>query len=154
MKLIRTNAVFSKIALVSCFCVENILSGKIPENIPKVLFSQKTHGARRRGAEGPGVGQKGPRRGPRPGRAWVASGRLRHLLGLPFRLYDLRDEKYRGGSEIFTKQVRCAATTRNPIPGTRNSVLAPYRDGETEEIIAIIITNASTSTIHDSPSHV
>src|SRR3954451_17417186 len=110
----RTNAVFSRIDLVSCFCAENQLSGKIPENIPKVLFSQKTHGARRRGAEGPVVGQTGPRRGPRPGRAWVASGRLRHLLGLPFRLYDLHDEKYRGDSELFAKQVRCAATTRNP----------------------------------------
>src|SRR3954447_16944781 len=150
----RTNAVFSRISLVSCFCAENQLLGKIPENIPKVLFSQKTHGARRRGAEGPGVGQTGPRRGPRPGCAWVVSGRLQHLLGLPFRLYDLRDEKSRGGSELFAKQVRCASTTRNPISGTRNSVLAPYGDGETEEIIAIIITNASTSTIHDSPSHV
>src|SRR3954467_2411602 len=153
MKLIRTNAVFSRIALVSCFCAENQLSGKIPENIRKVLFSRKTHGARRRGEEGPRVGQTRPRRGPRPGHAWVASGRLRHLLGLPVRLYDLRDEKYPGGSELFAKQVRCAATTRNPTPGTRNSVLAPCRDGETEEIIAIIITNASTSTIHDSPSH-
>src|SRR3954463_8324732 len=63
MKLIRTNIVFSRIALVSYFCAE-ILSGKIPENIPKVLFSQKTHGARRGGAEDPGVGQTGPKRGP------------------------------------------------------------------------------------------
>jgi hypothetical protein len=37
---------------------------------------------------------------------------------------------------------------------TRNSVLAPCRDGELEEIIAIIITDASPSTIHDSPIHV
>src|SRR3954465_14032617 len=117
MKLIQTNAVFSRISLVSCFCAENQLSGKIPENIPKVLFSQKTHGARRRGAEGPGVGQTAPRCGPRPCRAWVASGHLRHLLGLPFRLYDLRDEKSRGVSELFAKQVRCAATTRNLFRG-------------------------------------
>src|SRR3954468_3821558 len=80
----RTNAVFSRIALVPCFCAENQLSGKIPENIAKVLLSQKTQGARRRGAEGPGVGQTGPRRGPRPGRAWVASGRLQHLSASPF----------------------------------------------------------------------
>src|SRR3954469_18522915 len=99
MKLTRTNTVFSRIALVSCFCAENQLSGKIPENIPKVLFSQKTHGARRRGAEGPGVGQTGPRCGPRPGRAWVASGLLLNLLALPFRLYELRDEKSGAGSE-------------------------------------------------------
>src|SRR4051812_42789654 len=63
MKLIRTNAVFSRIALVSCFCAEIQLSEKIPENIPNVLFSQETHGARRGGAEDPGVGQTWPRRG-------------------------------------------------------------------------------------------
>jgi hypothetical protein len=45
---------------------------------------------------------------------------------------------------------------QHPKPrfGTRNSVLAPYRDGELEEIITIIITDASPSTIHDSPIHV
>jgi hypothetical protein len=37
---------------------------------------------------------------------------------------------------------------------TRNSVLAPYRDGDLEEIIAIIITDVSLLTIHDSPIHV
>jgi hypothetical protein len=37
---------------------------------------------------------------------------------------------------------------------TRNSVLAPCRDGDLEEIIAIIITDVSPSTIHDSPVHV
>ena len=88
----------------------------------------------------------------RSGRAWLTSGRLQHLLGLPFRLYDVRDVNPTGGLKLYEKEVRYAATTRNPIPGTRNSVLAPCRDGETEDIIAIIVTNASTSTIHDSPS--
>jgi hypothetical protein len=37
---------------------------------------------------------------------------------------------------------------------TRNSVLAPCRDGDLEEIIAIIITDICPSTIHDSPIHV
>jgi hypothetical protein len=37
---------------------------------------------------------------------------------------------------------------------TRNFILAPCRDGVLEEIIAIIITDASPSTIHDSPIHV
>src|SRR3954454_4140906 len=64
MKLIRTNNVFSRIALMCYFCAEIQLSGKIPENIPKVLFSQENHGARRGGAEDPGVGQTWPRRGP------------------------------------------------------------------------------------------
>ena len=54
---------------------------------------------------------------------------------------------------FFQKEFRYAATTENPNPGIRNSVLAPCRDGELEETIAII-TNASTSTIHDAPSHV
>jgi hypothetical protein len=43
----RTNAVFSRIALVSYFCAEIQLLEKIPENIAKILFYQKTHGARR-----------------------------------------------------------------------------------------------------------
>src|SRR3954453_18370708 len=64
MKIIRTYAVFSRIALVSCFCAEIQLSGKILENIPKVLFSQETHGARRGGAEDPGVAQTWPMHGP------------------------------------------------------------------------------------------
>ena len=91
---------------------------------------------------------------PRLGRAWPVYGGLWHLLGLPSRLYDPRDVKLEGGSKLFQKEVRYAATTRNPIPGTRSSVLAPCRDGELEEIIAIIITDSSTSTIHDSPIHV
>jgi hypothetical protein len=32
---------------MSCFCVEIQLSGKIPENIAKILLYQKTHEARR-----------------------------------------------------------------------------------------------------------
>jgi hypothetical protein len=43
---------------------------------------------------------------------------------------------------------------QKPQFGTRNSVLAPCRDNELEEIIAIIITDASPSTINDSPIHV
>jgi hypothetical protein len=37
---------------------------------------------------------------------------------------------------------------------TRNSILAPCRDGDLEEIFITIITDASPSTIHDSPIHV
>jgi hypothetical protein len=43
---------------------------------------------------------------------------------------------------------------QKPRFGIKNSVLAPCRDGELEEIIAIIIIDASLSTIHDSPIHV
>jgi hypothetical protein len=37
---------------------------------------------------------------------------------------------------------------------TKNSILAPYRDGDLEEIFITIITDVSPSTIHDSPIHV
>jgi hypothetical protein len=55
IQLTRTNAVFSKITLVSCFCAEIRLLGKILENTAKFLFYQKTHGARRRDGEGLGA---------------------------------------------------------------------------------------------------
>jgi hypothetical protein len=51
MQLTRTNAVFSRVALRSCFYAEIRLSGKIPENTGKFLFYQKTHGARREDGE-------------------------------------------------------------------------------------------------------
>jgi hypothetical protein len=54
MQLTQTNVVFSRIALVFCFCAEIQLSVKIRENIAKILFHQKTHGARRRDGEGLG----------------------------------------------------------------------------------------------------
>jgi hypothetical protein len=54
IQLTRTNAVFSRIALVSCFCAEIWLLGKIPEDTIKFLFYQETHGARRRDEEGLG----------------------------------------------------------------------------------------------------
>jgi hypothetical protein len=56
MQLTRTNAVFSRIALVSRFCAEIQLSAKIREKSAKILFHQKTHGARRRdGGEARGL---------------------------------------------------------------------------------------------------
>jgi hypothetical protein len=55
IQLIWTNAVFSRIALVSHFCAEIQLSVKIRENIAKFLFHQKTHGARRRDGDGQGA---------------------------------------------------------------------------------------------------
>jgi hypothetical protein len=54
IQLTRTNAVFSRIALVSCFYAEIRLLGKIVENTAKFIFYQKTHGARRRDGEGLG----------------------------------------------------------------------------------------------------
>jgi hypothetical protein len=51
--LTQTNAVFSRIALISRFCAKIQLSGKIPKNTAKILFYQKTYGARIRDREGP-----------------------------------------------------------------------------------------------------
>jgi hypothetical protein len=45
----------------------------------------------------------------------------------------------------------CATTTRNRNSEPENSILAPCRDKDLEEIIAIIIIDVSPSTIHDSP---
>jgi hypothetical protein len=65
MQLTQTNAVFSRIALVSRFCAEIQLSVKIWENIAKIIFHQKTHGARRR--DGEGLGGRHTTRGHGPG---------------------------------------------------------------------------------------
>src|SRR5215203_6444046 len=74
--LTRTNAVFSRIALVSRFCAEIQLSGKSSEFMRKVLFSQNIDGARRASQ----VGARGPhtlgRRGPGGGRAALLCGCL------------------------------------------------------------------------------
>ena len=42
-----------------------------------------------------------------------------------------------------------SAAIANPLLGVRNSALAPCRDGDLEKVVAIIITNASPSTIHE-----
>jgi hypothetical protein len=64
IQLTRTDAVFSRIALVSCFCAEIQLPVKIREKSPKIIFHQKTHGARiRDGEEARGTVTRG-RRGP------------------------------------------------------------------------------------------
>jgi hypothetical protein len=55
---------------------------------------------------------------------------------------------------FFPDRVPLHRHQQKPRFGTRNSILAPCRDGDLEEIIAIIITDASPSTIHDSPINV
>src|SRR3954462_14051977 len=70
IKLTRTNAVFSRIALVSSLCAETRLSGKYETNIYKVFLDQKNHGARRKSAEGPRGAHTCARRAPTLGRAW------------------------------------------------------------------------------------
>jgi hypothetical protein len=94
------NAVFSRIALMSCFCAEIQLSGKNPENTSKVLFYQKTHGARRR--DGEGLGATSPPGG--VAQAWPHQGVVRPPQLPPRSLlsptYTLRPETI-GGSAFF-----------------------------------------------------
>ena len=132
MQLMRTNAVFSRIALVSRFCAENQFSRKILENMPKILFYPKTHGAGRVDAGEPRRAHTPPQARARPGRAWGRCGRLRTPLDLSFGLYIAYTLKQTGGSTFSRKEFRFAARERDSVSATRNSVLAPCRDGELE----------------------
>ena len=105
----------------------------------KSLFYQKTHEDRRRDEDGP-RGAHATWRRPPLGRAVAWCGRLGHPLAPPFLLLKALDVKTPCGSTFFHEEFRSSAATKNPNSGTRNSVLAPCRDGELEEIIAIIIT--------------
>ena len=128
---------------------ESQLSGKTPEKIANLLFYQKTHGARRGVEDGPRVAQTTWWRGLATEETYFAN-----LPESPFRLLNPSDLKTSGGHPLHPETSPYAATIAKPISGTRNSVLALRRDGELEEIIAIIITDTSPSTIHDSPIHV
>jgi hypothetical protein len=114
MQLTWTNSVFSRIALVSRFCVEIQLSGKIPKNIAKILFYQKTHGARRGNKERQGAGLTTRGRGPAlavPTCGEAASA----IASTPrsFRLHIPSDLKGAGVRRFSQIDFRCAATIRN-----------------------------------------
>jgi hypothetical protein len=68
-------------------------------------------------------------------------------------LFTLRPETI-GGWAFFPDRVLLRRHHQKPRFGTRNSILAPCRDGDLEEIFIIIITDVSPSNIHDSPIHV
>ncbi|KAK1695297.1 hypothetical protein QYE76_011994 [Lolium multiflorum] len=126
------------------------LSGKSPEFISKVLFFQKIYGARRASLvrlEAPHTLGRRAQEGRAAPRVASSAG-LRRLSGL-FKGFDLktRDEKSK------SQKLQNAAAVAKLRLGTKNSVLAPP-DGELEEIIAIITTDASPSTINVSPIHV
>ena len=87
-------------------------------------------------------------------RAHLGCGHLGQPPTLPFGLLKPLDLKTPGERQFFHDEFRSSAATENPNSEIRNSILAPCRDGELEEIFAIIITDASPSTIHDSPIHV
>jgi hypothetical protein len=120
----------------------------------KVLFFQKNYGAIRASQ----VEARGPhttgRRGPGGGRAALLCGRLGWPLTPPSGLLKGFDLKTRDEKSKSRETIQYAATVAKLRLGTRNSVLALRRDGELEEIIAIITTDASPSTSHVSPIHV
>jgi hypothetical protein len=138
---------------VSCFCAEIELSWKIPENIAKFLFYQKTHGARRRDEDG--LGGRLTTRWRSPGLAAPGGGETTPAASssLPFAYIYFRPETI-GGLAFFLDRLPLHRHHQKPRFGTRNSILAPCRDGALEEIFITIITDVSPSTIHDSPIHV
>ena len=104
MQLTRTNAVFSRTALVSRFCAEIQLSGKSSEFMRKVLFFQKTDGARRASqveARGPHTvgrhGPGGPASGPRGPVVWPPRPASDALLRT---IYRPRPKNARGEVEV------------------------------------------------------
>ena len=136
------------------FVQKSQLSRKTPKTIAIVIFHRKTHRARR------GVGEATPGSHAIAGRGWgwgraqVWRGHLGRPPTLPFGLYIALDLNIEGGSTIFRETHPRSAAAAISIPGIRSSILAPCRDGDSEEIITIVITTASPSTINDSPIHV
>ena len=118
------------------------------------ITHRKTHGAER----GHGVVARGNHtlagRGQGWARAHLGCGHLGQPPTLPFGLLMALDLKSDGGSTIFHKTHLCSAADVISISGIRSSVLAPCRDGDSEEIITIVIIIVSPSTIHDFPIHV
>ena len=118
------------------------------------LFSQKTYGAGIRDGGGPRGAHTIRRRGGPLGRAALWWRRLSQPPTLPFGLLKAPDLKTHGGSTNFPEDIQNSAVVVKLNLGIRNSILAPCRDGELEEIIAIITTDASPSTIYVFPIHV
>ena len=113
IQLTWTDAIFNRITLVSSFCAENQLSGKIPENMPKIIFHQKIHGARRRDGEGAWGGHIHARCGwalPAPGGAATPGTPSVSLCAYKFPL-DLKTE----GSSIVSRK----SSATPPPPETK-----------------------------------
>jgi hypothetical protein len=113
----RTNAVFSRIALVSRFCAESQLSGKTPEKVANLLFYQKTHGARRGSQDGPGVGQLIGRRGPSPAAPPHEYGAPDSDSSPPFDYITYSDLKRQGVVHFIQKHHRTPPPSRNLFRG-------------------------------------
>ena len=113
MQLTRTNAVFSRIALVSSFCAEIQLSVKILEIWQKSYFARRLtepEDETEKSHEGPTPGLGAAQARPRLGVVWPPPTSFRPLL----LLYDAPWPKNRGRSTFFQREFRFAAATRNP----------------------------------------
>ena len=154
MQLTQTNAVFSRIALVSSFVQKNQLSGKTPIFIGIIVPHRETHGTKR----GDGVVARGNHTLAGCGQGWacalIGCGHLSHPPTLPFGLLKALDLIIDRGFVILRETHLRSAADAISIPRIRSSVLAPCRDGDSEEIITIVIIIVSPSTIHDFPIHV
>jgi hypothetical protein len=123
--------------------------GKIIKNpiSPEDPWSQKKR--RRGGSRAPHT--LGAR--PSPGRAHLVWGCLGRPLDLSFRLHIPPDSIISGRRHFYPDRLPLRRRHQKPRFGTRNSVLAPCRDGDLEEIFITIIIDVTPSTIHDSPIH-
>jgi hypothetical protein len=122
-------------------------------------ISQKSYFARRP-MEPEGETKRGSELGSPPGgaaQAWTRPPVVRPARPSPRPLlppiYTLWPERS-GGSVFFPDRLPLRHRHQKPRFETRNSVLAPCRDGDLEEIFITIITDVSPSTIHDFPIYV
>ena len=133
---------------------KNQLSGKTPIFIGIIIIHRKTHGTKR----GDRVAARGDHTLAGRGQGWARAhlwcGYLGHPPTLPFGLLKPLDLIFDGGFIILRETHLRSAADAISISGIRSSVLAPCRDGDSEEIITIVIITASPSTIHDFPIHV
>jgi hypothetical protein len=113
MQLTRTDVVFSRTALVSRFCAEIQLPGKIQEKLRKIIFHQNTHGARRQEGEEAWWPLTHRRRGPGLAAPAMCEGGLAALSASPL-AYIYPPNKIISGRRRFSQiDFRCAAAIKN-----------------------------------------
>lgn len=142
---------FSAVVLVSYFCAEIKYRKKFKKKHNKSFWTKRLSEP-----EGDLQGAHRPHTTPRRGQGAAPRGCLLSwsvawgcLFACTFPP-DLKTTPRR----IFPETLPSSAAIQNPNSGDRIPVPALCRDGDLEEIVAIIITNTSPSIIHDSSIHV
>src|SRR3954449_4827282 len=128
--------------------------GKIRNKAIKSVFEPEDSRSRKENIRRPTGAHTWPRRAPTLGCAWRWCGHPVWPPDSSFGLktpYNLKTPKIVGDDE---KEFRSAATVPKPKIGIRSLRSGTLPDGELEEIITAITTNASPSTIHDATIHV